>query len=78
MGARFGGAYELGVMVANGVTATRLMIGTPEHLVLRREVEAGDIAGPQLWIASPQFIGRRCQQPVVTTAEARARRAPGR
>ena len=32
---------ELGVMLANGVTTIRLMIGTPEHLVLRREIEAG-------------------------------------
>ena len=64
------GKYELGVMVANGVTATRLMIGTPEHFVLRREVEAGRIAGPQLWIASPQFTGKEdVNSRVVTTAE---------
>ncbi len=61
---------ELGVMVANGVTAIRLMIGTPEHLALRREVEAGRVLGPQLWVASPQFTGREdvnCR--VVTTPE---------
>jgi imidazolonepropionase-like amidohydrolase len=64
------GKYELGVMVANGVTATRLMIGTPEHFALRREVEAGRIAGPQLWIASPQFTGKEdVNSRVVTTAE---------
>ena len=48
---------ELAVMIANGVTAIRLMIGTPEHLALRREIEAGRLLGPQLWIASPQFTG---------------------
>ena len=64
------GTYELGVMVANGVTATRLMIGTPEHFALRREVEAGRIAGPQLWIASPQFTGKEdVNSRVVTTPE---------
>jgi imidazolonepropionase-like amidohydrolase len=64
------GKYELGVMVANGVTATRLMIGTPEHFTLRREVEAGRITGPQLWIASPQFTGKEdVNSRVVTTAE---------
>ena len=64
------GKYELGVMVANGVTATRLMIGTPEHFALRREVEAGRIAGPQLWIASPQFTGKEdVNSRVVTTPE---------
>jgi imidazolonepropionase-like amidohydrolase len=64
------GKYELGVMVANGVTATRLMIGTPEHFTLRREVEAGRAVGPQLWIASPQFTGKEdVNSRVVTTAE---------
>jgi imidazolonepropionase-like amidohydrolase len=64
------GKYELGVMVANGVTATRLMIGTPEHFTLRREIEAGRIAGPQLWIASPQFTGKEdVNSRVVTTPE---------
>ena len=51
-------AAELGVMVANGVTTARLMIGTPQHLVLRRAVAAGDIVGPQLWVASPHLVGR--------------------
>lgn len=67
-------ADELGVMLANGVTTIRLMIGTPEHLALRREIEAGRVLGPQLWVASPQFTGRKdtnCR--VVTTPdEARA------
>ncbi len=62
--------YELGVMVANGVTATRLMIGTREHFALRREVEAGRIVGPQLWLASPQFTGKEdVNSRVVTTPE---------
>ena len=66
---------ELGVMVANGVTATRLMIGTPEHLQLRRDIEAGRFPGPQLWISSPQFTGRRQDtnaKLVTTPDEARA------
>ncbi len=50
--------WELGVMLANGITTARLMIGTPEHLVLRREVAEGTIEGPMLWVASPQFAGR--------------------
>lgn len=65
---------ELGVILANGVTAARLMIGTPEHLALRRRLEAGEFPGPQLWIASPQLIGRPDQNAhtVRTAAEARA------
>jgi imidazolonepropionase-like amidohydrolase len=61
---------EFGVMLANGVTAIRLMIGTPEHLRLRKEIEAGKLLGPQLWIASPQFTGRKdTNARVVTTPE---------
>ncbi len=67
--------YELGVMVANGVTATRLMIGTREHFALRREVEAGRIVGPQLWLASPQFTGREDVNSRVVTSPEDARSA---
>jgi len=62
--------HELGVMVANGVTVARLMIGTPEHLALRRDVADGRIVGPQLWVASPQFSGEEGSNArVVTTPE---------
>jgi imidazolonepropionase-like amidohydrolase len=49
---------ELALMLANGVTTIRLMIGTPEHLAMRRRVEAGDLLGPTLYVASPQLAGR--------------------
>jgi imidazolonepropionase-like amidohydrolase/glyoxylase-like metal-dependent hydrolase (beta-lactamase superfamily II) len=69
------GPAELGVMVANGVTTARLMIGTPEHLVLRRAVAAGDIVGPQLWVASPHLVGRQMPNGIVVTNEEEARAA---
>jgi imidazolonepropionase-like amidohydrolase len=67
--------YELGVMVANGVTATRFMIGTREHFTLRREIEAGRIVGPQLWLASPQFTGKEDVNSRVVTSPGEARKA---
>jgi imidazolonepropionase-like amidohydrolase len=65
---------ELGVMLANGVTTARLMIGTPEHLSLRRAILAGDELGPQLHVASPQLTGRpeKNARVVTTPDEARA------
>jgi len=67
--------YELGVMVANGVTATRLMIGTPEQLALRSGVREGRVLGPQLWVASPQFTGRPAENARVVTTPEQARAA---
>jgi hypothetical protein len=66
---------ELGVIVANGITAIRLMIGTPNHLVLRRDVESGRLLGPQLWVASPQFTGRNDVNARVVTTPGEARAA---
>lgn len=49
---------ELRVMLANGVTTARLMIGTPEHLELREKIEKGRMLGPKIFAASPQIAGR--------------------
>ena len=67
--------YELGVFLANGVTAARLMIGTPAQLALRREVQAGRVLGPQLWSASPQLTGRPATNARVVTTPDEARSA---
>lgn len=69
---------ELRIMLANGVTTARLMIGTPEQLPLRARVASGEIPGPTLFLASPQFAGRRYGEPyfngvvVATPEQARA------
>lgn len=49
---------ELAIMLASGVTTIRLMIGTPEHLVLREKIRRGEILGPTIYAASPQLAGR--------------------
>ena len=49
---------ELKIMLANGVTTTRLMIGVPEHLKLRKKSRDGTILSPTIYAASPQFAGR--------------------
>ncbi len=69
------GADELGVMLANGVTVARFMIGTPEHLRLRREIAAGRLPGPQLWVASPQFAGKPYDNGIAITTPDEARAA---
>ena len=69
------GASELAVMLANGVTTARLMIGTPEQLALREAVAAGRIVGPTLWVASPQLTGRPSENAMVVTTAEQARAA---
>jgi imidazolonepropionase-like amidohydrolase len=69
------GPAELGVMLANGVTAARLMIGTPAHLALRAGLARGSITGPQLWVASPQVAGREMENTLVVRSDAEARAA---
>jgi imidazolonepropionase-like amidohydrolase/glyoxylase-like metal-dependent hydrolase (beta-lactamase superfamily II) len=69
------GPSELGVILANGVTTARIMIGTPEHLVLRREVARGRIVGPQLFVASPHLVGRAQPNGITVTNELEARDA---
>ncbi len=49
---------ELRVMVANGVTTVRFMIGTPQLLELRARSAKGEIEAPTIFVASPHLTGR--------------------
>ncbi|MBK8504070.1 MAG: amidohydrolase family protein [Saprospiraceae bacterium] len=61
---------ELKVMVANGVTTIRFMIGTPEQLVLRERSGKAHIVAPVIYAASPHLTGKEQGNDfVVTTAE---------
>jgi len=66
---------ELMVMLANGVTTIRLMIGTPEHLVLREKTAKGEMLAPTLYVASPQLTGKQSTNAHVVTSPEDARRA---
>ena len=65
---------ELAMMLANGVTTARLMIGAPSHVGLRKAVAEGSVLGPQLWIGSPHLsdIADENVAPANTPEEARA------
>lgn len=66
---------EFRIMIAYGVTTIRLMIGTPEQLVLRRKSANGEILAPTIYAASPQLTGRKSTNALVVTNEAEARAA---
>jgi imidazolonepropionase-like amidohydrolase len=66
---------ELRVMVANGVTTIRFMIGTPEQLVLRAKSAKGEIVAPTIYSASPHLTGREQGNDFVVNTEEEAREA---
>src|SRR5687767_11422431 len=66
---------ELRVMVANGVTTARFMIGTPELLALRGRSAKGEIAAPTIFVASPHLTGREQGNNFVVNTPDEAREA---
>ncbi|HET8783792.1 MAG TPA: amidohydrolase family protein [Pyrinomonadaceae bacterium] len=66
---------EFKVMIAYGVTTIRLMIGTPEQLVLREKSAKGEILAPTIFAASPHLTGRKQPNGIVVATEAEARAA---
>jgi cytosine/adenosine deaminase-related metal-dependent hydrolase/phage pi2 protein 07 len=66
---------ELRVMVANGVTTIRFMIGTPEQLILRAKSAKGEIVAPTIYSASPHLTGREQGNNFVVNTEEEAREA---
>jgi len=49
---------ELNMMLANGVTTARILAGHPAYLEARSHTRKGTWAGPELFVASPQLVGR--------------------
>ncbi|HMQ63054.1 MAG TPA: amidohydrolase family protein [Flavilitoribacter sp.] len=49
---------ELKMMLATGMTTVRILAGHPVYLDARERVKTGNWAGPDLLIASPQFVGK--------------------
>jgi imidazolonepropionase-like amidohydrolase len=66
---------ELKVMIANGVTTVRFMIGTPEQLILRDKAARGAIISPTIYAASPHLTGKEQGNDFVVATEAQARDA---
>lgn len=66
---------ELKILIANGVTTVRLMIGTPEQLILRAKSAKGEIIAPTIYAASPHFTGRKQGNDYVVATEQEARDA---
>ncbi len=66
---------ELKVMIANGVTTIRFMIGTPEQLVLRERSAKQEIIAPTIYVASPHLTGKKQGNDFVVNTPEEAREA---
>lgn len=63
--------------MAHGITTIRGMLGHPNHLTLRAQVNAGEILGPRLWTSGPSVNGRSVPTPDVARRVAREQGAAG-
>jgi imidazolonepropionase-like amidohydrolase len=63
--------------VAAGVTTVRGMQGHPVQLTLRRQVEAGDLVGPRLWLSGPALTGNAAADPATGARLVREQHAAG-
>ena len=50
-------SQQLRLLLANGITTGRNMIGAPGNLVLRDKINKGEILGPQIFTAGPPLLG---------------------
>lgn len=53
----------MAILLANGVTTVRGMIGNPAHLPLRERVNKGEVLGPTIYAASPPLLGNNTPTP---------------
>src|SRR5688500_5287647 len=53
--------------IANGITSIRAMLGAPNQLVLREQLNKGEILGPTMYVAAPSLNGQSA--PDAATAE---------
>ena len=49
---------EVKLPLVNGVTTVRIMNGMPAYLELKKNISTGKIPGPEMFVASPQLVGK--------------------
>jgi imidazolonepropionase-like amidohydrolase len=63
--------------IANGATTVRGMQGNPSQFELRRRIEAGEIAGPLLYLGSPPLSGNNAKDAESASKLVRDHKAAG-
>lgn len=63
--------------LSQGVTTIRGMLGHPEHLKLRQQVDAGKVLGPRIYTSGPSFNGSSVPTPGSAIALVKEQKAMG-
>ena len=77
---QFGPEFQeevLWMYLANGVLRIRSMLGHESHLELKRRVEAGELAGPRMFISGPSLNGTSVENPEAGRKMVRDQKAAG-
>ena len=63
--------------VANGITSIRGMLGSAYQIPLARELERGEVTGPNFYVGAPSLNGRTAPHPDIAERLVRAHREAG-
>jgi hypothetical protein len=67
----------LPLFLANGVTTVFNLEGTPRHLVLRKRIQDGEVAGPTIYTAGPYIDGTGVRSPAEAVQVVMRQKAAG-
>jgi len=67
----------LALFLANGVTTIRGMLGHPNHLILREQINKGEVVGPHFYTCGPSFNGQSVKTPEHGAEMVREQKAAG-
>lgn len=77
---QFGAVFQeevLWMYLANGVLRIRSMLGHESHLELKKRVDAGELAGPRMFISGPSLNGNSVTDPEAGRQMVRDQKAAG-
>jgi hypothetical protein len=63
--------------IANGITTIRAMLGAPNQLVLREQLQTGEVLGPTMFVAAPSLNGQSAPDPGSADALVRGHKRAG-
>ena len=63
--------------IANGITTIRAMLGAPNQLILRNQLNSGEVLGPTMYVAAPSLNGNSAPTPETAARLVRAHKSAG-